>query len=174
MERSPTREGIIMTICRIHSAEFKRDAVQLARSSGNLSATARDPGISVSLFRKWRNAQQINGDAALSGGAGRPARTPQAAGRPACWPVWSSGSPAPSLCPPTPARSSHWRAPTTAITAATRPNRRQSERKIALVVLGNGHCEGLQRGIPAEVISQHANDMDSGTAWSPTSLPYSS
>lgn len=27
---------------RIHTAEFKRDAVQLARTSGNLSGTARD------------------------------------------------------------------------------------------------------------------------------------
>ena len=56
-----------MTTRRIHSAEFKRDAVQLARTSGNLSGTARDLGISVSLLRKWRNAQQTNGEAAFPG-----------------------------------------------------------------------------------------------------------
>lgn len=33
-----------MTHRRIHSAEFKRDAVQLARTSGNLSHTARELG----------------------------------------------------------------------------------------------------------------------------------
>ena len=43
---------------RIHTAEFTRDAVQLARSSGHLSGTAHDLGINASLLRKWRNAEQ--------------------------------------------------------------------------------------------------------------------
>ena len=34
-----------MTNRRMHSAEFKRDAVQLARTSGTLSGTARDLGL---------------------------------------------------------------------------------------------------------------------------------
>ena len=65
-----------MTTRRIHSAEFKRDAVQLAQTSGNLSGTARDLGISVSLLRKWRNAQQTNGEIAFPG-QGRQALSPE-------------------------------------------------------------------------------------------------
>ena len=65
-----------MTTRRIHTAEFKRDAVQLARTSGNLSGTARDLGISVSLLRKWRNAQQTNGEIAFPG-QGRQALSPE-------------------------------------------------------------------------------------------------
>ncbi|WP_188905371.1 transposase, partial [Deinococcus aerophilus] len=42
-----------MTHRRIHSAEFKRDAVQLARTGGNLSHTARELGEGASLLRKW-------------------------------------------------------------------------------------------------------------------------
>ena len=47
-----------MTTRRIHTAEFKRDAVQPTRSSGNLSGTARDLGINTPLLRKWMNAEQ--------------------------------------------------------------------------------------------------------------------
>ena len=65
-----------MTIRKIHTAEFKRDAVQLARTSGNLSGTARDLGISVSLLRKWRNAQQTNGETAFPG-RGRQVLSPE-------------------------------------------------------------------------------------------------
>lgn len=56
-----------MTTSRIHTAEFKRDAVQLARTSGDLSGAARALGIGVSLLPRWRNAQQTNGDAAFPG-----------------------------------------------------------------------------------------------------------
>ena len=56
-----------MTNRRTHSAEFKRDAVQLARTSGNLSGTARDLGINVSLLRKWMNAEQEKGERAFPG-----------------------------------------------------------------------------------------------------------
>ena len=65
-----------MTTRRIHSAEFKRDAVQLARTSGNLFGTARDLGISVSLLRKWWNAQQTHGESAFPG-QGRQALSPE-------------------------------------------------------------------------------------------------
>ncbi|MBB5234157.1 transposase-like protein [Deinococcus budaensis] len=41
-----------MTDRRTHSAEFKRDAVQLAQTSGNLSGTARDLGVNASLLRR--------------------------------------------------------------------------------------------------------------------------
>lgn len=56
-----------MTNRRTHTAEFKRDAVQLARSSGNLSGTARDLGVNVSLLRKWMQAEQEQGEAAFPG-----------------------------------------------------------------------------------------------------------
>jgi len=46
---------------RIHSAEFKRDAAQLARTNGNLSRTARDLDINVSLLRKWLSTEQGEG-----------------------------------------------------------------------------------------------------------------
>lgn len=51
-----------MTNRRTHTAEFKQDAVRLARTSGNLSGTARDLGINVSLLRKWVNAEQEKGE----------------------------------------------------------------------------------------------------------------
>ncbi len=56
-----------MTHRRIHSAEFKRDAVQLARMSGNLSHTARELGLNASLLRKWLNTEQEQGEAAFPG-----------------------------------------------------------------------------------------------------------
>ena len=56
-----------MTNRRIHTAEFKRDAVQLARTSGNLAGTARDLGINASLLRNWMNAEQQRGEPAFPG-----------------------------------------------------------------------------------------------------------
>ncbi|WP_425556256.1 transposase [Deinococcus rubellus] len=46
-----------MTNRRTHSADFKPDAVQLARTNGNVSSTARDLSVSVSLLRKWMGAE---------------------------------------------------------------------------------------------------------------------
>lgn len=37
----------MMTNCRVHTAGFGGDAVQLARTRGNLPGTARDLGINV-------------------------------------------------------------------------------------------------------------------------------
>lgn len=56
-----------MTTRRSHTAEFKRDAVQLARTGGNVSSTARNLGVSVSLLRKWMSAEQQDGQAAFPG-----------------------------------------------------------------------------------------------------------
>lgn len=61
---------------RIRTAEFKRDAVQLARTSGNLSGTARDLGINASLLRKWMNAERENGESAFPG-QGKQVLTPE-------------------------------------------------------------------------------------------------
>ena len=65
-----------MTKRRIHTAEFKRDAVQLARSSGKLTGTARDLGINASLLRKWMNAEQQRGESAFPG-QGKQVLTPE-------------------------------------------------------------------------------------------------
>lgn len=56
-----------MTNRRTHSAEFGRDAVQLARTSGNVTGTARDLGLNVSLLRKRGNAQPEKGESAFPG-----------------------------------------------------------------------------------------------------------
>ena len=52
---------------RSHSDDFKREAVALAKQTGNLSKTARDLGIQVSLLRKWRDALQTHGEHAFPG-----------------------------------------------------------------------------------------------------------
>ena len=56
-----------MTNRRTHSAELKRDAVQLARTGGNVTGSARALGIDVSLLRKWINAEQEKGKGAFPG-----------------------------------------------------------------------------------------------------------
>ncbi|MBB5234683.1 transposase [Deinococcus budaensis] len=50
--------------------------MQLARTGGKLSGTARDLGINVSLLRKWMNAEQEKGEAACPG-QGKPVLTPE-------------------------------------------------------------------------------------------------
>ena len=47
-----------MTKRKVYAVEFKQDAVQLARSSGNISQTARDLDVGVSLLRKWITADR--------------------------------------------------------------------------------------------------------------------
>ena len=56
-----------MTTRKIHTSEFKRDAMQLARTSGDASSTARNLGVSVSLLRKWMSTEQHNGQAVFPG-----------------------------------------------------------------------------------------------------------
>jgi len=53
--------GTIMKTRKTYTAEFKRDAVQLATSSDNISGTARDLGIGLSALRKWKKAAQEGG-----------------------------------------------------------------------------------------------------------------
>ena len=56
-----------MTTHRVHRPEFKQDAVRLARTSGNVSATARNLGIQVSLLRRRMKAEQDEGQVAFPG-----------------------------------------------------------------------------------------------------------
>ncbi|AZI44846.1 transposase (plasmid) [Deinococcus psychrotolerans] len=46
-----------MTNRRTHTADFKRDAVQLARTNDNVSSTVRDLSVSVSPIREWISAE---------------------------------------------------------------------------------------------------------------------
>jgi transposase len=43
-----------MTERRVYTEEFKREAVRLAKQSGNLCATARNLGIHPTLLQKWK------------------------------------------------------------------------------------------------------------------------
>ncbi len=56
-----------MTKRKVYAVEFKQDAVQLARSSGNISQTARDLDVGVSLLRKWITADRQAGEQAFPG-----------------------------------------------------------------------------------------------------------
>jgi transposase len=52
---------------RSHSDDFKHEAVALAKQTGNLSKTARELGIQVTLLRKWRDALEAHGERAFPG-----------------------------------------------------------------------------------------------------------
>jgi transposase len=65
-----------MTQRKTYTAEFKRDAVQLAQSTENIAGTARDLGIGLSALRKWIKADQHNGELAFPG-QGRQLLTPE-------------------------------------------------------------------------------------------------
>ena len=41
-------------VCRSFTEEFKKEAIRLARERGNLSAVARDLGISDSILHRWK------------------------------------------------------------------------------------------------------------------------
>lgn len=56
-----------MTNRKVYTAEFKQDAVRLAESTGNVSGTARDLGISDSVLRKWIKAALQQGQRAFPG-----------------------------------------------------------------------------------------------------------
>ena len=43
-----------MNTRRIYTSDFKMEALKLAKDRGNLSAAARDLGISVQLLTKWK------------------------------------------------------------------------------------------------------------------------
>ncbi len=45
-----------MTARRVFNEEFKREAVRLAKESGNLSATARNLGLCQTVLQRWKQA----------------------------------------------------------------------------------------------------------------------
>ena len=45
---------------RVFTEEFKREAVRLATQSGNLSATARNLGVHMSVLQRWKKALQAD------------------------------------------------------------------------------------------------------------------
>ncbi|AFZ69620.1 IS3 family transposase [Deinococcus peraridilitoris] len=65
-----------MTNRKVYTAEFKQEAVRLAETTGNVSGTARDLGISDSVLRKWIKAAQQQGQRAFPG-QGRQLLTPE-------------------------------------------------------------------------------------------------
>lgn len=65
-----------MTTRRTYTAEFKREAIELARTNGNVKATARDLGISVNGLRGWMKADERQGERAFPG-HGRQQLTPE-------------------------------------------------------------------------------------------------
>jgi len=65
-----------MTNRKTYTTQFKQDAVRLAESTGNVSGTARNLGISDSVLRKWIKAAQQQGVRAFPG-HGRQFLTPE-------------------------------------------------------------------------------------------------
>lgn len=47
-----------MTVRKSFTEEFKREAIRLAQERGNLSATARDLGISDNTLHSWKKQLQ--------------------------------------------------------------------------------------------------------------------
>jgi len=47
-----------MSLRRVFTEEYKREAVRLVKESGNLSATARNLGLSPSVLERWKKALQ--------------------------------------------------------------------------------------------------------------------
>ena len=56
-----------MTHRKVYSPDFKREAVRLAKESGNMSRTARDLGVHASMLRKWRDQLAEAGQRAFPG-----------------------------------------------------------------------------------------------------------
>lgn len=52
---------------RSFSPDFKREAVRLADERGNLSATARELDLSLSLLRRWRDQLRAHAERAFPG-----------------------------------------------------------------------------------------------------------
>ena len=61
-----------MATRKVHTEEFKREAVRLAEISGNLTATARELGIDPSNISVWRKQLQNKPDNPFPG-QGNPA-----------------------------------------------------------------------------------------------------
>ena len=45
-----------MSTRRVYTAEFKQEAIRLAKENGNLSAIARNLGLSVTVLQRWKQA----------------------------------------------------------------------------------------------------------------------
>lgn len=56
-----------MTTRRTFTKEFKLDAVRLAMSSGNVTGTARDLGITSSALWRWKKQYEENQEQAFPG-----------------------------------------------------------------------------------------------------------
>ncbi len=50
-----------------YSKEFKKEAVRLAEQTGNISQTARDLGLHLSLLRAWKQQIEAHGTRAFPG-----------------------------------------------------------------------------------------------------------
>lgn len=51
-----------MSARHVYTAEFKREAVRLARESGNLSATARNLGLHPTQLQRWKKTLEEGGE----------------------------------------------------------------------------------------------------------------
>ena len=60
-------EVILMTVPRVFTKEFKREALRLAKERGNESAVARDLGIRSNLIGKWRKQLEAHEQNAFPG-----------------------------------------------------------------------------------------------------------
>lgn len=45
---------------RVYTEEYKREAVRLAKENGNLSGTARNLGIPMSVLQRWKKTLQTD------------------------------------------------------------------------------------------------------------------
>jgi transposase len=58
---------VLKTERRTFTAEFKREAVRLAKERGNLSATARDLGLDPTVLQRWKAALEASSPVAFPG-----------------------------------------------------------------------------------------------------------
>ena len=56
-----------MTVRKSYTEEFKREAVRLAKERGNISAAARDLGISDNTLQSWKKQLEQNKENAFPG-----------------------------------------------------------------------------------------------------------
>lgn len=56
-----------MSTRKTYSKEFKLEAIRLAEANGNLSRTARELGIAVSMLRRWKKQLEENKAQAFPG-----------------------------------------------------------------------------------------------------------
>ena len=49
-----------MTTRKTYTEEFKREAIKLAKERGNISAAARDLGLSVNTLQNWKKQLEVS------------------------------------------------------------------------------------------------------------------